>query len=58
MGLLGMPGYRVYGTTDLVWLRSFRAYRVYAVSVEYYNQISTYGINGCRSMCVTSSGRD
>ena len=26
--------------------------------VEYCNQISTYGINGCRSMCVATSGRD
>ena len=29
-----------------------------SVSVEYYNQISTYGINGCRSTCVAASGRD
>ena len=28
------------------------------VSVEYYNHISTYGINGCRSTCVAASGRD
>ena len=28
-----------------------------SVSVEYYNQISTYGINGCRSTCVSASGR-
>ena len=27
-------------------------------SVEYYNQISTYGINGCRSTFVAASGRD
>ena len=29
-----------------------------SVSVEYYNQISAYGINGCRSTCVAASGRD
>ena len=29
-----------------------------SISVEYDNQFSTYGINGCRSMCVAASGRD
>ena len=29
-----------------------------SVSVEYNNQISTYGINGCRSTCVAASGHD
>ena len=29
-----------------------------SVSVEYHNQIFTYGINGCRSSCEAGSGRD